>query len=141
MEQEQVNDIKARNEADQNRSFGLSLLCMIVFVYSVFFILLFIAGIIFSKWITNLLNDFAIARQYSESSVILFNSTAIFLYGLSFSGALLMWRLNRLGYYMYIFATVLLAVIPFFIGFGNILNVIIFILLIIFFSIYILKLA
>jgi len=128
MEKQEVKEI------EQKRPFLLSILCTAVFVYSVFFAILFIAGLIFREWVTNLLNDYLLNRQYDTNSVILFSLSGIFLYGLSFASALLMWRLNRIGLFLYIFTTLLLVIIPYFIGFGNLINVAVFSILIILFS-------
>jgi hypothetical protein len=130
------NTNSGNKEIIERRPFFLSILCMVVFVYSTFFILILSTGLIYRNWITGVLNDFAQSRQFETSSVILFSVSGVFLYGLSFAGALLMWRIKKIGYYLYVFSSAMIFLIPLFFGFENITNVIIFSVLIILFSLY-----
>lgn len=103
----------AENKKDIQRSFFLSILCVVVFVYSTLFILLFLSGIIFNNWITSVLNDFLNDDIYKKQFILGFSATGSFLYGLSFAGAFLIWRLKRFGFYIYTFSSIALIIIPF----------------------------
>lgn len=118
------------------RPFVLSLLCFVVFVYSAFFILMFAAAILFNGWITRVFNDYVPERNITSSVIMIVCFASIVLYGLSFLGALLLWKQKFKGLLIYIISSVLIAVIPFLFGFGNFITVIVFAVLIVTFALF-----
>lgn len=108
------------------RPFFLSILCSVVFVYSGFFILLFATGILFNAWITRVLNDYLPERNITSGTVLLICIAFAVLYGLSFFSAFLLWRLKKLGLFLYVGSCLCLAVFPIIGGFGNYIPAIVF---------------
>jgi len=123
------------------KPFILSLLCFAVFVYSAFFILMFATGIFFRGWITRVLNDYVPERNLTSSVIMIVCFAAIVLYGLSFLGALLMWKQKMKGLLIYIISCVLIIVIPYLYGIGNFITVIVFAVMTISFALFYRRLA
>lgn len=123
------------------RPFFLSILCVIVFVYSTLFILLFLSGGIFNNWITTVLNDFLNDDLYEKQFILTLSVSGLVLYSLSFISALLIWRLKRIGFYLYSLSSLALIIIPFFFNLGSWISSGILILMILSFAIYFRKLA
>jgi hypothetical protein len=111
-----------QNTFSVSKPFYLSILCVVIFVYSGFFILLFLIGIIYRGWITRILHDYVPERNITPSQVLLICLIFMVLYGLSFWSALLLWKLKRIGLYLYIAGCFGLSVVPVLAGFGNYLS-------------------
>ena len=123
------------------RPFFLSILCVIVFVYSTLFILLFLSGAIFNNWITSVLNDFLNDDLYEKQFILILSVSGLVLYSLSFISVLFIWRLKRLGFYIYASSSIALIIIPFFFNLGSLISSVILMLMILAFAIYFRKLA
>jgi hypothetical protein len=111
---------------EQNRPFLLSIFCVVVFVYSVVFILLFTAGAIFHNWIFYVLNDYLTNGGVKKTDILVVGIGGIILYTLSFSGALWIWKLKRIGFFIYLISSALISLFPYIYGVGNLINVFIF---------------
>ena len=118
-------------KSDVNRPFFLSILCVAIFSYSILFILLFLTGVLFNSWITNVLNDFLTAGEVQGSSIFMLSLVGIILYSLTFYGAFLIWKLKRKGFYVYLISSVLIILLPYLFRFGNIISAIVLLALII----------
>jgi hypothetical protein len=110
----------------RTRPFFFSILCVVVFVYSGFFIVFFITAMIFHNWITRVLNDYLPERDITASDILLITITGILLYSLTFFAAILLWKQKRTGLYIYIISSILISGIPFLFGISNIISVIVF---------------
>lgn len=113
------------------RPFFLSILCVAIFSYSILFILLFLTGVLFNSWITNVLNDFLTDGGVQGSSILMLSIVGIILYSLTFYGAFLIWKLKRKGFYIYLISSVLIILLPYLFRFGNIISAIVLLTLII----------
>jgi hypothetical protein len=120
--------------ANLARPFFFSILCMVVFVYSGFFIVFFITAMIFHNWITRVLNDYLPERDIKASDVLFATITGILLYSLTFCAAILLWKQKRTGLYIYVLSSILISLIPFLFGIGNIISVLVFAALIVSFT-------
>jgi hypothetical protein len=122
------------------RPFLLSLLCVVVFVYSVVFMLIFLAVALFNNWIRYVLYDFFPGVKIERPAILWLAISGLILYIFSFTGAVFIWKMKRLGYYIYIFSSLAIACIPFLFGLGSIINVIVFSALITAFAFFLRKL-
>jgi hypothetical protein len=125
---------------ENKRPFFLSILCFSVFVYSAVFILLFLAVASFSNWIRHVLIDFFPEAKVEKSTILWLAISGLILYSLSFMGAIFIWRMKRIGFIIYVVASITIASIPFLFGFGSIINAIVFSALIIAFAFFYRKL-
>lgn len=122
------------------RPFFLSILCVAIFSYSTLFILLFLTGIVFNSWITNVLNDFLPEGKVQRNSIYMLSISGIALYGLSFYGAFLIWKLKRNGFFVFFISSFLMVFLPYLFHFGNIISAIVLLLLVLLILIYFRKL-
>lgn len=122
------------------RPFFLSILCVAIFTYSTLFILFFLTGIIFNSWITNVLNDFLSVGEVQQNTIFMLSSVGIILYGMSFYGAYLIWKLKRKGFYLYLLSSALIVLLPYLFNFGNKISAIVLLILILLILIHIRKL-
>jgi hypothetical protein len=111
---------------DERRPFLLAILCFSVFVYSSVFVLIFSATAIFNNWIYFVLNDYLPDNGINKSIILWLSIAGILLYGGSFLGAFYIWKLKRIGFFLFVLASGLIALIPFLFGFGSTINVIVF---------------
>jgi Na+/melibiose symporter-like transporter len=125
---------------ENKRPFLLSILCFSVFVYSAVFILIFLATAIFNNWIYYVLNDYLPENRVEKSAILWLSLTGIALYGSSFFGAFLIWRMKRVGLFIFLAASALIALLPFLFGFGSIINMIVFSILAVVFAFFYRKL-
>jgi hypothetical protein len=108
------------------RPFFLSILCTVVFVYSAVFILIFLSVAVFSNWVWYVLTDFFSEVKIEKSFIFWLSITGLALYILSFTGAFFIWKMKRLGFYIYAASSFAIAIIPFIFGLGSVINVIVF---------------
>jgi len=104
------------------RPFFLSILCVAIFSYSTLFFLFFLTGILFNGWITSVLNDFLTEGAVQQSSILILSIVGIFLYSMSFLGAILIWKLQRKGFYIFLFSSFLTICLPYLFHFGNVIS-------------------
>jgi len=108
------------------RPFFLSILCTVVFVYSAVFILIFLSVVVFSNWVWYVLTDFFSEVKVEKSFIFWLSITGLTLYIFSFIGAFFIWKMKRLGFYIYTLSSLAIAAIPFIFGLGSVINVIVF---------------
>lgn len=118
------------------RPFFLSILCFSVFVYSVVFILIFLFTIIFHNWVFTVLNDFLPGNGIDKQVILYLSIIGVLLYIGSFIGALYMWKLKRIGLFIYSLSTIFTIALPYIFGYGSIINLITFTILVLGFSLY-----
>ena len=112
-------------KSNVHRPFFLSILCVAIFSYSTLFILLFLTGILYNKWITKVLNDFLTVGEVHPNSILILSIVGIILYSLSFLGAFFIWKLKRKGFYFYLISSLLIISLPYLFHFGNVISTII----------------
>ena len=110
----------------EKRPLLLAMLCFSVFVYSAFFVLLFSAAAVFNNWIYFVWNDFLPENHIEKSAILKLSLVGIFLYAGSFLGAFFIWRLKRIGFYLFLVFSLLIVLFPYFLGFGSIINIFVF---------------
>ena len=86
------------------RPFFMTLLCLIGFTYTSLFSLLFLLGMLYSTGISGILNKYLQLYDQSRLNFLLFSLGGFIVFFSSFMGILLMWRLQRLGLYIYAFS-------------------------------------
>jgi hypothetical protein len=118
-------------KSNVHRPFFLSILCIAIFSYSILFILLFLTGILYNKWITKVLNDFLTVGEVHPSSILILSFVGMILYSLSFLGAFLIWKLKRKGFYFYLISSLLIISLPYLFNFGNVISTIVLLLLVV----------
>ena len=126
---------------ENKRPFFLSILCVVVFVYSVVFVLIFTALAAFNNWFRYVLTDFMPELEIEKSKIIWFAVTGIIYYALSFTGAYLMWKMKRMGLFIYVAASAMISAVPYLFGLGGITNVMVFSILVIAFMFFFRKLV
>lgn len=135
-----LNTNQQDNLSNKQRPVFLSLLCIVVFVYSGLFTLLFISGVVFNSWIIETINDFIPEKSVERTEIIFLLISGIILYLFSFSGAYYIWRLKQKGFYIYLISTLLIIIESWIIGLGDSISTVILILLFLFFGIFYRKL-
>lgn len=123
-----------------HRPFFLSILCVAIFSYSTLFFLLFLAGILFNSWITNVLNDFLTDGYVQQSFILILSLVGLLLYSMSFLGAFLIWKLQRKGFYIFLISSFLIIFLPYLFQFGNVISSIVLLILILLILMYYKKL-
>ena len=118
-------------KSNVQRPFFLSILCVAIFSYSTLFILLFLTGILYNKWITKVLNDFLTVGEVHPNSILILSIVGIILYSLSFLGAFFIWKLKRKGFYFYLISSLLIISLPYLFHFGNVISTIVLLLLVV----------
>ena len=118
-------------KSNVHRPFFLSILCVAIYSYSTLFILLFLTGILYNKWITKVLNDFITVGEVHPNSILTLSFIGIILYSLSFMGAFFIWKLKRKGFYIYLISSLLIISLPYLFHFGNVISTIVLLLLVV----------
>lgn len=95
-------------------------------LYSFLMSVLFLAGILKNKWLTNVMNDYFPERVFSDSGTLFFTITGLVVHAISITGLIFLIRLRRIGYYIFGIATVLLITIPYLYGSGNLVSSVIY---------------
>ncbi len=98
------------NNSYRQRPLGLSILCMIAFVYYGLLTLVFLSGLIFSTGINDIINTYIQQYELSRSRLLLINLVASFLFGISFWGIYKLWILKRGGFYILLTSSTLLII-------------------------------
>jgi hypothetical protein len=91
-------------------------------LYSFMMSLLFLAGILKNKWLTNVMNDYFPERVFSYSGTLFFTIAGLAIHAISITGLILLIRLRRIGFFVFGIATVLLIIIPYLYGSGNLVS-------------------
>ena len=95
--------IKSENQQTirMKRPFFLTFLCIIGFTYTILFSLLFLAGMLYSTGISGMLNNYLQVYDLSIMNFFLFSIGGFFIFFATFTGVLLMWKMQWLGFYIY----------------------------------------
>jgi hypothetical protein len=103
-----------------------SALISAAFLYSFLMSLLFLAGILKNQWLTNVMNDYFPERVFTSSGTLFFTIIGLAVHAIAITGLVFLFRLRRLGFYIFGIATVLLITIPYLHGSGNLLSSVIY---------------
>ena len=83
------------------RPFFLSFLCMVGFTYTSLFSLVFLLGMLYSTGISGILNKYLQLYDLSRLKFFLFSGSGFLIFFTAFIGVLLMWKVQKLGFYIY----------------------------------------
>lgn len=100
----------------RKRPFWLSVLCICSFIGSSFGFLIALISIINPTWLSfaSQIPGYTSIKSLTIQSIALYPYIKMLLYLFSFWGALLMFKLNRKGFYIYASAQIALLIVPFF---------------------------
>ncbi|MCF8227475.1 MAG: hypothetical protein K9G58_04255 [Bacteroidales bacterium] len=96
----------------QERPLFLSLLCIVSFVYYGLLILLFAGSLLFRDYFFDVIAKFTEA-SFPEVTYYLLVSIGLLLFTTSFIGTIRMWQLRRMGFYLYLLASILTMLLLF----------------------------
>lgn len=134
MSLETENNIE--EQALPKRPFMLSLLCIVFFVHSAILAFLFLLGIFFNSWLTEVINNYIEVKTYSGSSIYFFTGIGFLLFGVSFIGTWYLWQMKKKGLLVLSVSVLFILLFTFFIGAGSLANSIIYVLLLLFLALF-----
>lgn len=88
--------------AKPKRPFFLSFMCIIGFTYTSLFSILFLIGILYSTGISGMLDKYLQLYDVSRLNFLVFSISLFLVFFTSFMGVLLMWKMQKLGFYIYL---------------------------------------
>jgi hypothetical protein len=102
-------EAKARKKQIR-RPFFLSFLCIVGFTYTLLFAVLFIFGMLYSTGISGILDNYLRLYDLTRMNFFLFSLGGFLVFFTSFLGVLLMWKLQKLGFYVYTLSVVVFLI-------------------------------
>ncbi len=96
------------------RPFFLSFMCMVGFTYTGIFALLFLLGILFTTGISGILDKYLQIYDFSRLNFFFFSLGGFIIFFAAFLGILLMWKLQKLGFFIYAASVLLFLIVEFF---------------------------
>jgi hypothetical protein len=136
MEADKETNNQKTKTGGSRRPFMLSILCTAYMVYAGFIAVIFLVTLVKNTWFTNVLTDYFPTNEIKSSTVIIISLVALFVHLLGFAGAILMLKLKRIGFYLYLVSNVIIILVPHVLGYGSLYASGIFISLIILFSFF-----
>lgn len=127
-------------EKISRRPFFLSILCIAIFVYSGFLSIIFLFAILFKEWVTNTMLDFFPEKTFTSAYILFFSAIGFLITSTSFIGGYFLWKLKKIGFYLYLTSNLIFIFLPFFIGDGNLYSAAILIIILLLILIFIKKL-
>ena len=116
---------KQETDTMSSRPFVLSVFCVALFVYTASLTLLFLMATVFNGWVSNAVDDFFQDKEISRLNILILSALGFLLNGLSFYAVYVIWKLKRSGLYLFAISSVLFLLIPFFLGFGSVMSLLI----------------
>lgn len=101
MSEQKTGGEKPETEKLKRRPLGLSVLLLFSFVYNGLLLLAMIAGLFSVSIVQSTLQQYYKHIYISHFSALMFAVTGTFIFGVSFWGLILLWRLKRTGFYLY----------------------------------------
>lgn len=83
------------------RPFFLSFMCIVGFTYTGLFALLFLLGILFTAGFSGILDQYLQIYDFTRWNFFFFSMGGFVLFFVAFLGVLLMWKLQKLGFFLY----------------------------------------
>ena len=127
---EPENDIE--KQVTTKKPFILSLLCIVFFVHSAIMALLFLSGMIFNSWLTEVVNNYSERRSFGNTQILIFSIIGFLLYGVSFIGTWYLWKMKKKGLLILSISVFLILASTYIIGAGSLTNSIIYVFLLLF---------
>ncbi len=103
--------VQVENQTTNQRPVFLTVLCILTFIGSGLALLFTLIGLIAAEAIESMMSSFPMPTGASAGplkSIIL-----LILFGASLYGAILMWQLKRIGFYLYTIAQVIILILGF----------------------------
>jgi hypothetical protein len=135
---EPENDIE--KQVTTKKPFMLSLLCIVFFVHSAIMALLFLTGMIFNSWLTEVVNNYSERGSFGNTQILIFSIIGFSLYGVSFIGTWHLWKMKKKGLLILSISVFLILASTYFIGAGSLTNSIIYVFLLLFLTFFYRKL-
>jgi FtsH-binding integral membrane protein len=124
-------------EIKKRRPLGLSVLLLFSFVYNGLLLLAMIAALFSVNIVQSILQQYYKHIYISHTSALMFAVTGTLIFGVSFWGLILLWKLKRKGFYFYASAqAVMLASLVFIFKSFDVVNIAIAALVIIIIGLY-----
>lgn len=109
--------IKKKKAVRPKRPFFLTFMCIIGFTYTILFSVLFLIGIIYSTGLSGLLDKYFQLYDLSRMHFLIFSISLFLVFFTSFLGVLMMWKMQKLGFYIYLVSVLVFLVLEiFFVG-------------------------
>lgn len=100
------------------RPFFLTFMCIVGFTYTILFSVLFLIGILYSAGLSGILDKYLQLYDLSRLNSLLISISLFIVFFTSFLGVLLMWNMQKLGFYIYLTSVLVFLVLEiFFAGF------------------------
>jgi hypothetical protein len=100
---------KAQTQPAQ-RSLGLSVLLIFSFVYNGLLLIVLILGLFSTQVVQNILQQYYRQVYISSFTTFIFTLAGTLLFGVSFFGLILLWKMRRMGFYFYAAAQLILLI-------------------------------
>jgi len=84
----------------KKRPVFLTILCLFSFVYFFLWSALFLLATVYSGSVTEVVNRYAPEGAFSRTHILLIFLSGFIFHAMAFTGAILIWRLRRLGYFL-----------------------------------------
>ena len=97
------NKIEKPDQADKKpykRSTRLTMLCLISFVFFGTLSGLFLAGLLYSEWISQVTTQYIPENQYTTSVIRMLFVAGFIFHACGLIGSVFIWRLKKTGYYL-----------------------------------------
>lgn len=103
--------VDQRNETGKQhkRPLLLSLLCFFAWIYYGILTLLFLLGLFYSEWISEVIHQYLPQEGNAAIPVYLLFLGLFLLHGTAFSGVILLWKLRPAGYIIFAVPSILIA--------------------------------
>ncbi|MCK4570251.1 MAG: hypothetical protein KAT76_08165 [Bacteroidales bacterium] len=103
-----MTDTDYKSKPDKpKRPFFLSFLCVVGFTYTSLFSLLFLLGMLYATGISGILNKYLQLYDLSRLNFFLFSIAGFIIFFSAFVGILLMWKMQKLGFYIYTISAII----------------------------------
>jgi len=113
MPEENIPENNTGSVTDDNRSrpLGLSLLLIFSFVYNGILALIMLLGLFYPQVIQNILQQYFKQSYISGTTAVMFTIAGVLIFGISFTGLILLWMYKRKGFYFYASAQGIMLII------------------------------
>lgn len=104
------NEVQIPNTRPKRPLF-LSFMCVIGFTYTALFSLLFFLGMLFSTGISGIIDKYLQLYDSVRLNFLLFSMGMFLVFFAAFIGVLLMWGLQKMGFYIYIASAIVFVLL------------------------------
>jgi hypothetical protein len=134
--EKQASDQEPVINEERSRPFMLTLLSLFTLVFYGLFSLFFLLSVFYSRWLTDTINLYIPENTYAYATVLLLAITGFSLHAIAIAGIILMWRMNKKGYFLFGVPSLAIAAVHMALPQKAILSLIIYISLVILFGLF-----